>query len=45
MAKNQAKIPNSRNLSLVKKVGDRTQFTIARFHCIYSGGLDTDVLN
>ena len=25
-----------KNLSLVKKVGDKTQFTITRFHCTYN---------
>jgi hypothetical protein len=29
----QAKSLNSKNLTLVKKVGDKTQFTITRFHC------------
>ena len=33
MAKNQVKSKNSKNLSLVKKVGDKIQFTITRFHC------------
>ena len=33
MAKNQVKSLNSKNLSLVKKVGDKIQFTITRFHC------------
>ena len=31
MAKNQAKSLNSKNLSLLKKVGDKTQFTMSKY--------------
>ena len=36
---------NNKNLALVKKNGDKTQFTITRFHCI--GRIETtkDLMN
>ena len=31
-------ILNSKNLTIVKKFGDKNYFTIARFHCIFKSG-------